>query len=83
MDVTRDQVRALLEPAGEDRSLVVLEGRTEVVATALLTSPGYAGAIEIASGRDLAGTLPSGAPSEHDLDALAARLRSVVVALGA
>ncbi|MFD7628363.1 hypothetical protein ACFV7Q_20365 [Streptomyces sp. NPDC059851] len=81
--VTAAQVRALLEPTGRDRSLVLLEGRTHVVATSSLSSPRYGGAIEVVSGRDLADALPSGPPAEQDLEALAARLESVIAHLGA
>ncbi|MEW2418478.1 hypothetical protein AB0953_33025 [Streptomyces sp. NPDC046866] len=84
MHVTRDQVRALLDPAGRDHSLVLLEGRTEVVPTGGLTSPRYAGAVEVVAGRDLVDALgSSGAPAEEDLDALAARLDAEITALGA
>ncbi|MEW2135651.1 hypothetical protein AB0892_03420 [Streptomyces sp. NPDC005409] len=83
MAVTRAQVRALLDPSGEDHSLVLLEGRTEVVPSARLTSEPYSGAVEIVSGRDLAATLPSDTPSEQDLDALASRLDTAITHLGA
>ncbi|MEU3778435.1 hypothetical protein AB0F11_35595 [Streptomyces sp. NPDC032472] len=84
MHVTPDQVRALLDPAGRDHSLVLLEGRTEVVPTARLTSPRYAGAVEVVSGRDLADALgSSGSPAAEDLDALTARLDTAITALGA
>jgi hypothetical protein len=81
--VTRAQVRALLDQSGGNNSLVLLEGRTEVVASDRLTSEPYRGAVEIASGRDLAATLPSGPRTEQDIDALASRLDSAITHLGA
>ncbi|MGW0364560.1 hypothetical protein [Streptomyces sp. NPDC002990] len=83
MTVTREQVRALLDQSGENHSLVMIEGRTEVVPAARLASDAYAGAVEVASGRDLAATLPPGPPAEQDLDALASRLDTAIAELGA
>ncbi|WP_309056323.1 hypothetical protein [Streptomyces sp.] len=83
MAVTRAQVRALLDPSGENRSLVLLEGRTEVVPSDRLASEPYRGAMEITSGRELAATLPSGTPTEQDIDAVASRLGSAITHLGA
>ncbi|MEU9144148.1 hypothetical protein [Streptomyces sp. NPDC048349] len=83
MAVTRAQVRALLDQSGENHSLVLLEGRTEVVPSDRLASEPYAGAVEIASGRDLAAGLPTGTPTEQDIDALASRLDSAITNLGA
>ncbi|MET9375353.1 hypothetical protein ACFYV5_05135 [Streptomyces sp. NPDC003035] len=83
MAVTRAQVRALLDRSGGNNSLVLLEGRTEVVPSDRLASEPYRGAVEIASGRDLAATLPSGPPTEQDIDALASRLDTAITHLGA
>ncbi|MET9323555.1 hypothetical protein ABZX75_25690 [Streptomyces sp. NPDC003038] len=83
MAVTREQVRALLDQSGENHSLVMIEGRTEVVPAARLASDHYAGAVEVASGRDLAAALAPGPPTEQDLDALASRLDTAIAELGA
>ncbi|MGW7438750.1 hypothetical protein [Streptomyces sp. NPDC054849] len=83
MEVTREQVRALLDQSRENHSLVLLEGRTEVVPSDRLASEPYAGAVEIASGRDLAATSASGTPTDRDIDALASRLNSAIAHLGA
>lgn len=83
MAVTRAQVRALLDQSGEDHSLVLLGGRTEVVPSDRLASEPYSGALEITSGRDLQATLPSGTPTDQDIDSLASRLDTVITHLGA
>ncbi|MFC8269464.1 hypothetical protein ACFUIZ_27660 [Streptomyces cinereoruber] len=83
MAVTRAQVRALLDQSGENNSLVLLEGRVEVVPSDRLASEPYDGAVEIVSGRDLATTLPPGPPTEQDMDALALRLETAITHLGA
>jgi hypothetical protein len=81
--VTPDHVRELLTARQDAPTLVVLEGRAQVIAAEDVTAGRYAGAIEVMSGEELARQVGPDAPSEQDLDALAATLNTMVSKLGA
>lgn len=81
--VTPDHVRALLEHAGEERVLIVIQGRVEVVLTARLQEPAYEGALEVASTRDLDAMSALSPPQKADPEVLASVLQAAVTRLGA
>jgi hypothetical protein len=81
--VTREHVRELLEARDDGPTLVVVEGRAQVVPADDLGSGRYAGALEVVSGEELTRQVPPGARSERELDALAATLNTMVSKLGA
>ncbi|MHC3467771.1 hypothetical protein ACYF6T_03565 [Streptomyces sp. 7R007] len=81
--VTRDHVRQLLAPGGGSATLVVLEGRAEVIDAGELDSDRYAGAVDVVSGEELARRAGSDLPAGQDLDALTGVLNTMVAKLGA
>ncbi|MBW8792198.1 MAG: hypothetical protein JF597_00910 [Streptomyces sp.] len=80
--VTRDHVRELLA-APDSSTLVVLEGRAQVIATDETDSDRYAGAMDILSGEELARRIDTDPPTDRELDALAGTLNTMVAKLGA
>ncbi|GHB51167.1 hypothetical protein GCM10010347_21140 [Streptomyces cirratus] len=82
--VTPDHVRALLEhAAGEERVLIVIQGRVEVVAAARLRDPAYEGALEVASTQDLDAMSALSPPQKADPEILASVLQAAISRLGA
>ncbi|MFD3549623.1 hypothetical protein ACFWUW_29235 [Streptomyces sp. NPDC058655] len=81
--VSPEQVPMLLDPAGQDSCLVLIEGRTEVVPAAQAATDRYEGAVQVATGRDLADLVGSTAVTPEDMSALAARLQAMAAQLGA
>jgi hypothetical protein len=81
--VTREHVRELLEARDDSRTLVVVEGRAQVVPADDLGSGRYAGALEVVSGEELTRQATPDTRSERELDALAATLNTMVSKLGA
>ncbi|MGC0337861.1 hypothetical protein [Streptomyces sp. SLBN-8D4] len=81
--VTRRHVRELLEARDDGPTLVVLEGRAQVVPADDLGSDRYAGALEVTSGEELTRQATPDSHSEGELDALAATLNTMVAKLGA
>ncbi|MFE9676901.1 hypothetical protein ACFYO5_22575 [Streptomyces sp. NPDC006259] len=81
--VTRQHVRELLEARDDGPTLVVVEGRAQVVSADDLRSDRYAGALEVASGEELTRRATPSPDSEGELDALAATLNTMVAKLGA
>ncbi|MFE7855467.1 hypothetical protein [Streptomyces sp. NPDC057403] len=81
--VTRDHVRALLAEREEPATLVLVEGRAEVVTVEERTSVRYAGAMDVISGEDLARRAGTRAPAEQDLEALVGMVNTLVGKLGA
>ncbi|MFF1556164.1 hypothetical protein [Streptomyces sp. NPDC058279] len=83
-EVTPDQVRALLS-APDERTLVLIEGHAEVVPSTGPPARRSAGALEVASGRDVAHLAGAGAgpATEDEVVALASRLSTMVAQLGA
>lgn len=81
--VTPEHVRALLRTSGRERVLIVLKGGVEVVDAASLESPKYAGALHVASSRDLDSMAALSSPDKADPEALASLLQAAVAELGA
>jgi hypothetical protein len=80
--VTRDHVRGLLA-APDSSTLVILEGRAQVIATEETDSDRYAGAMDIISGEELARRIDADTPTDRELDTLAGTLNTMVAKLGA
>ncbi|WP_199828849.1 hypothetical protein [Streptomyces sp. NRRL B-24085] len=81
--VTRDHVRELLAARGDSATLVLLEGRAQVIAAAERDTDLYAGALDIISGEELARRIGTDSPTEGELDVLAGTLNTMVANLGA
>jgi hypothetical protein len=79
--ISTDDVRRLLTAEEADAVLVVVEGRTEVIASRQLASDQYRGALEVISRDDLTRRLGD-APSEHDVTEQASLLDTAVSELG-
>ena len=74
-------MRRLLQSDEPDSVLVLVEGRTEVIAARRLASEAYRGALEVVSSDELVKRLGA-APSEHDLGEQAALLDSAISEMG-
>jgi hypothetical protein len=81
MTISTDDVRRLLQSDEPDSVLVLVEGRTEVIAARRLASEAYRGALEVVSRDELVKRLGA-APSEHDLAEQAALLDSAISEMG-
>jgi hypothetical protein len=81
MTISTDDVRRLLQTDAQDSVLVLVEGRTEVIAAGQLDSDRFRGALEVISRDDLAKRLPD-APSDHDIAEQAALLDAAVNEMG-
>jgi hypothetical protein len=81
MTISTDDVRRLLQSDQPDSVLVLVEGRTEVIAAGQLASEPYRGALEVIARDDLVKRLGD-APSEHDLAEQASLLDSAVNEMG-
>ncbi|MGW0161736.1 hypothetical protein ACWDUN_20745 [Mycobacterium sp. NPDC003323] len=82
MTISPDDVRRLLASTDADALLVLIEGRTAVIAGAELDSDEYRGALTCASRRQLIDTLGSAEPTEHELAEQAAALDATIGNLG-
>jgi hypothetical protein len=84
MTVTEDHVRELLTAADSGRpvSLILLEGRAEVVATADLDTDRFRGALVLLSGADLAEEAGADGATRRDPADLAAALNAVAAQRG-
>jgi hypothetical protein len=83
--ITAQDVQALLTSSDAEPTLVLVEGRAEVVSEKDLRSGRYAGALVIASRSDLCHGLGGPDPDQldpHNLDELANRLSVTVRQLG-
>ncbi len=80
--ITEEHVRDLLRPRADNPTLVVLQGRAQVVPAAELGTDRYRGALEVASADDLARRIGSRTPSDQDIAALASTLDATVTELG-
>ncbi|MFL5998256.1 MAG: hypothetical protein ACJ736_28830 [Streptomyces sp.] len=80
--VTRDHVQELLA-APDSSTLVLVEGRAEVIAAEETDSDRYAGAMDIISGEELVRRIDADTPTDPELDALAGTLNTMVAKLGA
>jgi hypothetical protein len=81
MTISTDDVGRLFQSDEPDSVLVLVEGRTEVIAARRLASEEYLGALEVISRGELVKRLGP-APSEHDLAEQAALLDTEVSELG-
>jgi hypothetical protein len=81
MTISTDDVRRLLQSDVANSVLVLVEGRTEVIAASGLASEQYRGALEVVFRDDLVKRLGD-APSEHDLAEQAALLDTAISELG-
>ncbi|CAM5316510.1 hypothetical protein [Streptomyces canus] len=79
--VTRDHVRELLA-APDSSTLVVVEGRAQVIATDETDSDRYGGAMDVISGEELARRIDTDRPTDRELAALAGTLNTMVAKLG-
>ena len=80
--ITPDDLRRLLDAEQKNATLVLVEGRVDVIGEGQLASPDYRGALEIVSREDLVKRLGD-APSEHDVAEQAGVLDAAVSDLGA
>lgn len=81
MTISADQVRQLLDADGE-ATLILIEGRAEVVTEGQLRSDQYQGALEVISRDELLKRTGGSELSDHDLEEQAAVLNSAVDELG-
>lgn len=81
MTISADQVRQLLDANGE-ATLILIEGRAEVVTEGQLRSDQYAGALEVISRDELLKRTGGAELSDHELEEQAAVLNSAVDELG-
>jgi hypothetical protein len=82
MTVGAEDVRRLLAAESADTVLVLIEGRVEVVDPADLESPGYRGALQIATREDVVQRAGGAELSDHELAEQAEELDSAVRNLG-
>jgi NADH dehydrogenase len=82
MTISTEDVRRLLE-AGEDSTLVLIEGRTDVVSSEQLGSDAFRGALEVISCRELLERTGGTAQlNDSELAAQASALDAAVSELG-
>lgn len=82
MTVNASDVRRLLDNPEPDATLVLVEGRVEVVASDQLSSPEYQGALQISSRQELLDRTGDAELSERQLVELAEDLDTAVRNLG-
>jgi hypothetical protein len=80
--ITADDLQRLLAAEQRNATLVLVEGRIDVIGAGQLASPEYRGALEVISREDLAKRLGE-APSEHDVAEQAGVLDAAISDLGA
>ena len=80
--ITADDLRRLLAADQKNATMVLVEGRIDVIGAGQLASAEYRGAIEVVSREDLVKRLGE-APSEHDVAEQAGVLDAAISELGA
>lgn len=80
--ITADDLQRLLAAEQKNATMVLVEGRIDVIAAGQLASPDYRGALEVVSREDLVKRLGE-APSEHDVAEQAGVLDAAISDLGA
>lgn len=80
--ITADDLRRLLAAEQKNATMVLVEGRIDVIGAGQLASAEYRGAIEVVSREDLVKRLGE-APSEHDVAEQAGVLDAAISDLGA
>lgn len=82
MTISVDDVRQLLQDENADAVLVLIEGRTEVIAQGDTDSPRYRGALQVISRDDLLQRIGGADLSDRQLEEQAAILDATVSELG-
>ena len=80
--ITADDLQQLLAAEQRNATMVLVEGRIDVIGAGQLASPDYRGALEVVSREDLVKRLGE-APSEHDVAEQAGVLDAAISELGA
>jgi len=80
--ITPDDLQRLLAADQKNATMVLIEGRIDVIGAGELASPDYRGAMEVISREDLVKRLGD-APSEHDVAEQAGLLDAAISDLGA
>ena len=80
--ISADDVRQLLQGENEDSVLVMVEGRTAVVAQSEIDSPQYRGALQVISRDDLLQRIGGTDLSDRVVEEQAAILDATVAELG-
>ena len=80
--ITADDLQRLLAAEQRNATMVLVEGRLDVISAGQLASPEYRGALEVVSREDLVKRLGE-APSEHDVAEQAGVLDAAISELGA
>jgi hypothetical protein len=82
MTISSGDVRRLLDSELKDAILVLVEGRTAVIAAGQLASEQYRGALEVVTREDLVSRLGGTEASDHEVAEQAASLDTAVSELG-
>ena len=80
--ITADDLQRLLAAEQKNATMVLVEGRIDVIGAGQLASPDYRGALEVVSREDLVKRLGE-APSDHDVAEQAGVLDAAISDLGA
>jgi hypothetical protein len=80
--ITAEDLQRLLAAEQKNATMVLIEGRIDVIGAGQLASPEYRGALEVISREDLANRIGE-APSEHDVAEQAGVLDAAISDLGA
>ncbi|WP_006241450.1 hypothetical protein [Mycolicibacterium tusciae] len=79
--ITADDLQRLLAAEQKNATMVLVEGRIDVIGAGQLASPDYRGALEVVSREDLVKRLGE-APSDHDVAEQAGVLDAAISELG-
>ena len=80
--ITAEDLQRLQAAEQKNATMVLIEGRIDVIGAGQLASPEYRGALEVISREDLANRIGE-APSEHDVAEQAGVLDAAISDLGA
>ena len=80
--ITADDLQRLLAAEQKNATMVLIEGRIDVIGSGQLASPDYRGALEVVSREDLVKRLGE-TPSDHDVAEQAGVLDAAISDLGA
>lgn len=79
--ISADDVRRLLSADQKDATLVLIEGRVEVIGAGRVASDEYRGALEVIARDDLVQRIGD-SPSDHQIEEQAAQLDTAVSEMG-
>lgn len=79
--ISADDVRRLLSADQKDATLVLIEGRAEVIGAGRVASDEYRGALEVIARDDLVQRIGD-SPSDHQIEEQAAQLDTAVSEMG-